>query len=142
MENLGWPGPVEFLPVCQALGVLMAGITAICSGLYRQSVWRLLDSGEVTNASELARRFKLEPGWVAEVLRMTMLAPDIVQAIVEGRQPRNLNLHAVRGRQAEVPLDWQEQRVLFGFQDSGRKLSAVVNVDANGGRPGNEDASA
>lgn len=76
---------------------------------------RLLDAGEIENATELARRFRLEPGWVAEVLRMTRLAPDIVQAIVEGRQPRHLNLHAVRGRQAEVPLDWQAQRVLFGF---------------------------
>ncbi len=76
---------------------------------------RLLDSGEIENATELARRFKLEPGWVAEVLRMTRLAPDIIQAIVEGRQPRHLNLHAMRGRQAEVPLDWQAQRVLFGF---------------------------
>lgn len=69
---------------------------------------RLLDSGEVVNATELARQFKLEPGWVAEVLRMTRLAPDIVQAIVDGRQPRHLNLHAVRGRQAEVPVNWDE----------------------------------
>lgn len=46
---------------------------------------------------------------------MTRLAPDIIQAIVEGRQPRHLNLHAVRGRQAEVPLDWQAQRRPFGF---------------------------
>jgi hypothetical protein len=76
---------------------------------------RLLDSGEVVNATELARQLKLEPGWVAEVLRMTRLAPDIVQAIVDGRQPRHLNLNAVRGRQAEVPVNWDEQRVLFGF---------------------------
>lgn len=82
---------------------------------------RLLDSGEIPNATELARRFKLEPGWVAEVLRMTRLAPDIVQAIVDGRQPRHLNLHAVRGRQAEVPVDWEEQRVLFGFASSACK---------------------
>ncbi len=76
---------------------------------------RLLDSGEVANATELARRFKLEPGWVAEVLRMTLLAPDIVQAIIDGRQPRQLNLHAVRGRQAEVPVGWEEQRCLLGI---------------------------
>jgi hypothetical protein len=77
---------------------------------------KLLDTGKVANASELARQLRLEPGWVAEVLRLTRLAPDIVQAILEGRQPRHLNLHAVRGRQAEVPVDWQEQRVLFGFE--------------------------
>lgn len=76
---------------------------------------RLLESGEVANATELARLFKLEAGWVSEVLRMTLLAPDIVRAIVDGRQPRHLNLHAVRGRQKEVPLDWEEQRRLFGF---------------------------
>ena len=84
--------------------------------LGRAFYWqRLLDAGEVPNATELARRFKLEPGWVTEVLRMTRLAPDIVRAIVEGRQPRHLNLHALRGRQAEVPVNWEEQRVLFGF---------------------------
>lgn len=76
---------------------------------------KLIDTGEVANATELARRFKLEPGWVSEVLRMTRLAPDIIRAILDGRQPRHLNLHALRGRQAEVPLDWDEQRKLFEF---------------------------
>jgi hypothetical protein len=76
---------------------------------------KLIETGEAANASELARRFKLEAGWVSEVLRMTQLAPDIVRAILEGQQPRHLNLHAMRGRQAEVPLDWNEQRVVFEF---------------------------
>ncbi len=76
---------------------------------------KMIDTGEVANATELARRFKLEPGWVSEVLRMTRLAPDIIRAVLDGKQPRHLNLHALRGRQAEVPLDWQEQRHLFGF---------------------------
>lgn len=76
---------------------------------------RLIESGEVANATELGRLFKLEPGWVSEVLRMTLLAPGIVRAILDGRQPRHLNLHAVRGRQKEIPPDWAEQRRLFGF---------------------------
>ena len=76
---------------------------------------RLLDTGEVATATELARRFKLDPGWVKEVLRMTRLAPDIIRAILDGRQPRHLNLHAVRGREMEVPLDWEAQRSLFEF---------------------------
>lgn len=77
---------------------------------------KMIDTGDVANATELARRFKLEPGWVSEVLRMTRLAPDIIRAILEGRQPRQLNLHAMRGRLAEVPLDWYEQRILFEFE--------------------------
>ena len=76
---------------------------------------RLIESGEVANATELARLVKLKAGWVAEVLRMTLLAPDIIRAILDGRQPRHLNLHTVRGRQAEVTVDWDEQRRLFGF---------------------------
>ena len=75
----------------------------------------LLDSGEVANASELARQLKLEPGWVAEVLRMTLLAPDIVLAILDGRQPRNLNLQTMRGRGNEMPVAWEDQRRVFGF---------------------------
>ena len=76
---------------------------------------KLLDSGEVPTITALAQQLNLEPGWVAEVLRMTRLAPDIVQAVLKGMQPRHLNLHALRGRQATVPLDWQEQRQTFGF---------------------------
>ena len=79
----------------------------------------MIDTGEVANASELARNLKLEVGWVCEVLRMTRLAPEIIRAILEGRQPRHLNLHAMRCRQGEVPLDWEEQRGVFGFAAAG-----------------------
>ena len=48
----------------------------------------LIDSGEVANASELARNLKLAVGWVCEVLRMTRLAPDMIRVILDGRQPR------------------------------------------------------
>ena len=75
----------------------------------------MIDTGDVANATDLALRFKLEPGWVSEVLRMTRLAPDIIRAILDGRQPRYLNLHTLRGRQAEVPLGWDAQRRQFGF---------------------------
>jgi len=76
---------------------------------------RLIDDGTHPTTSDLARALKLEPGWAAEVLRMTMLAPDIVEAIFEGRQPRQLNLHTLRGREDLLPRDWGEQRRLLGF---------------------------
>lgn len=38
-------------------------------------------------------RLKLEPGWMAEVLRLTLLAPDIVEAILDGRVTTNFDLH-------------------------------------------------
>ena len=76
---------------------------------------RLLDDGVYATTKEMAEALKLEPGWAAEVLRMALLAPDIVAAIVEGRQPRHLNLHALRGRLEVLPRDWNEQRRLLGM---------------------------
>ena len=79
---------------------------------------RLIDEGVYPTTADLARALKVETGWAAEVLRMTMLAPDIVEAIFEGRQPRHLNLHTLRGRQDLLPRDWVEQRRLLGFTDA------------------------
>ncbi len=76
---------------------------------------RLLDEGEYATASDLARAFNLESGWVSEVIRMTNLAPEIVEAILEGRQPRHLNLHTIRGREAVLPREWEEQKKMFAI---------------------------
>ena len=76
---------------------------------------RLLDEGCYPTANDLARSLKLEPGWVAEVLRLTTLAPDIIESVLEGRQPRDLNLHTLRGRRDQLPRDWGEQRKALGF---------------------------
>lgn len=101
-----WGRPTLDLPLLQTLG----------KAFYWQ---RLLDTGEVPTTAELSRRLQLEQGWVAEVLRLTLLAPDIVEAIVAGRQPRHLNLHRVRGREAQIPWDWERQRELFGLKVPG-----------------------
>ena len=92
---------------------------------------RLIDTGEVANASELARSLKLEVGWVCEVLRMTRLAPDIIRAVLDGRQPRHLNLHAMRGRQGEVPLDWGEQFGMFGFASASLTCQPSATIGTN-----------
>jgi hypothetical protein len=76
---------------------------------------RLLDEGRYRTTKELGQAIKLEPGWIAEVLRLTLLAPDIVEAILDGRQPRHLNLQTLRGRIDLLPRDWAEQRRALGF---------------------------
>ncbi len=73
---------------------------------------KLLDSGEFADATQIAKRYKLDHGWVCEVLQLTRLAPDILAAIVEGRQPRHLSLQAIR---RGVPVEWEEQCRLLGF---------------------------
>ncbi len=76
---------------------------------------RLLDEGKYATATELARAFKLEPGWVAEVLRMANLAPEIIEAILDGSQPRHLNLQTIRGRYESLPRDWEKQKKMLAF---------------------------
>jgi hypothetical protein len=74
-----------------------------------------IDDGTYASANALARALKLEPGWVAEVLRLITLAPDIIEAILVGRQPRQLNLQTLRGRIDSLPRDWASQREVLGF---------------------------
>jgi hypothetical protein len=46
------------------------------------------------------------------LLRFSYLAPDIVEAIVEGRQPRPLTIRLLL---QGIPLSWSDQRATFGF---------------------------
>ena len=50
---------------------------------------------------------KLDRGYLGRILMVTLLAPDIVEAILDGRQPAELGVHVLReGFSAE----WEEQR--------------------------------
>jgi hypothetical protein len=50
--------------------------------------------------------------YVCRPLPLTCLAPDIVEAILDGRQPKGLRLAEMLGN---GPLGWEEQRVSLGF---------------------------
>ena len=50
--------------------------------------------------------------YVCRLLPLTCLAPDILEAILDGRQPKGLRLAEVLGN---APLAWEEQRSAFGF---------------------------
>ena len=64
--------------------------------------------------AELARREKLNRPYFARILRLTYLAPDITDAILDGRQPLNLSA-AVLLNHPSLPLSWPEQRKALGF---------------------------
>ncbi|MET0371879.1 MAG: recombinase family protein, partial [Sphingobium sp.] len=51
---------------------------------------------------------------LTRLARLKLLAPDIVSAILEGRQPVELTSRTLL-RPSTMPIDWQEQRVLLGF---------------------------
>jgi hypothetical protein len=71
-----------------------------------------LRSGKYADTEEIARRFKLNDAHVRRLLRFGYLAPDIIEAIVEGRQPRSLTVKRLLQR---IPAAWSDQRAAFGF---------------------------
>lgn len=62
--------------------------------------------------SELSRKAKVSLGCVIRTLRSGFLAPDIIEAIIEGRQTAALTLEIFR---KPIALDWCEQRLKLGF---------------------------
>ncbi|MCX7313482.1 MAG: hypothetical protein WCG92_09850 [Hyphomicrobiales bacterium] len=52
----------------------------------------MLESGEYATIREIANAEKINETYVGRVLRLTLLAPDIVEAILNGRQPSELQL--------------------------------------------------
>ncbi len=71
-----------------------------------------LRRGAYADTAEIACKCDLSEAYVRRILRLAFLAPDIVESIAEGRQPRGLTLHRLLG---PVPLAWAEQRQRFGF---------------------------
>jgi site-specific DNA recombinase len=59
----------------------------------------------------------LSKSYVARLLRLGFLAPDITAAILANRHPPQMTVDRLRGH---IPLDWNEQRRLFGFDAAGR----------------------
>jgi DNA invertase Pin-like site-specific DNA recombinase len=84
---------------------------ALILALARARAWmRALRDGDDTAA--IAQRSGLSDPHVRRLLRFACLAPDIVEAIVEGRQPRTLT---VKRLLQGIPLAWSDQRAAFGF---------------------------
>ena len=54
--------------------------------------------------------------YIYTLLRLPWLAPDIITAVVNGRQPPQLNAKKLMRVTAHLPTDWAEQRALLGFR--------------------------
>jgi hypothetical protein len=78
----------------------------------------LLEDGKYRSAGELAEAEKIARSFVNRLLRLTLLAPEIVEAILDGRQPKGLQLEHLT---QVMPSAWEEQRsaLLRGATDPG-----------------------
>lgn len=67
---------------------------------------KLLDNGAYASISDIARAEKLHRTFVGDILRLTLLAPNLVEAILEGRQPDGMTLPALM---KPFPFAWMAQ---------------------------------
>lgn len=72
----------------------------------------LMDADPDLTTVKLGKEQKLDASYVAKYVRITQLAPDIIDAILNGRQPKTLSMSQLL---RPFPDLWHEQRAHFGF---------------------------
>jgi hypothetical protein len=87
--------------------------TALLKAIVRAYRWReMIECGEYESAAELAKAEKVNDSYLSRILRLTLLAPEIVEAIVAGRQPSTLQVDDLL---KPLPVRWQQQKsILYG----------------------------
>ena len=81
--------------------------SALLKALARGFRWRkLLETGDYATIEEIAGAENINPSYVSRVLRMTLLAPEIVETILAGKQPEGLTM--ARAMQP-FPIEWPNQ---------------------------------
>ncbi len=82
--------------------------SALIKALARAFRWkRMLESGEFSSMSELAEKEGIAFTYMARLMRLPLLSPDIVDAIMAGEQPAGITLANLID---PFPLNWEEQR--------------------------------
>jgi len=85
-----------------------AADTTLVKALARAFRWRrMMETGRFATIDELADAEKINSSYVSRVLRLTLLAPDIVEAILDGRQPEGMTVPRLM---TPSPTIWREQR--------------------------------
>jgi len=87
----------------------------LVKALVRAHRWRRrIESGRAKSITDLAEQEGVTDAYVCRLLPLTCLAPDVVEAILDGRQPKGLKLAEMLGN---GPSAWNAQRATLGFSD-------------------------
>src|SRR5262249_56331555 len=101
-----------------AMVAIDTSASALVKAVARGYAWRQqLLNGLAQSTAEIAQKEGVTRRYVARLLRLGFLAPDIIASILAYRQPPQLIVERLRG---PIPFDWNEQRRLFGFDVGGR----------------------
>ena len=81
---------------------------ALIKALARAHLWqRMVETGEHASIADLAKAERINQSYVYRLIRLTLLAPDIVEAILDGRQSPEMTISSLT---APLPIEWNEQR--------------------------------
>ena len=81
--------------------------STLMKAIVRAHRWRdMLESGDYATVRDLAQAESINESYLGRVLRLTLLAPKIVETILEGRQPANLELSDLL---EQFPVEWDKQ---------------------------------
>lgn len=86
---------------------------ALIKAVVRAHTWQeMIETGKARSIRDVAGRENVPSGYACKIIRLTELAPDITTAILNGRQPKALQLAEMMD---DFPIRWDEQRQHFGF---------------------------
>jgi hypothetical protein len=89
--------------------------STLIKALSRAYRWqKLLDDGVYGSIAEMADKERINRSYLSRTIRLSLLAPDIVEAILNGTQPPTLQLADLEG---PFSIDWEQQRTAFGFRE-------------------------
>ena len=87
----------------------------LIKALVRAHRWRRkIECGQAKSITDLAEQEGVTDAYVCRLLPLTCLAPDIMEAVLDGRQPKGLKLAEVLGN---GPVAWNTQRETWGFSN-------------------------
>ena len=93
-------------------------VNPLMAAVARAHRWEeLLESGRYGSWVEIAAAQGVDPSYVARILRLTLLAPDIIESILDGTEPDGLSL----GKLYQLPMAWDEQRTVLGGSQDGQR---------------------
>ena len=100
-------------------------ITALARAFHWQE---LIDGGKYSSISDLAEALGLDRSYVSRIMRLTLLAPDIVETIVDGQEPSGVSLERLVKR---MPMVWAEQKERLGSKVSATTCRSSISEHHN-----------
>ena len=73
----------------------------------------LIDKGKFSNVHELARAIGKDEAYVSRIIRLTLLAPEIIHAILTGNLNKSIRTENLK---QSLPTLWEDQKKMFGIE--------------------------